>query len=296
MFPSGDSYSSTGFYIEGDKPSASSPIGSPSLPGTTTSGGLNWVGLVTSEYNTSTVLTYDWAYYGADVSNAIINTGVTTDVIAQVADFEDNLVPAPSYAPWTADNLLVAVWIGINDIGECFWESAEYATCPIDEVMTKYFSLLQNLYDDGVRNFVLNTVPRKLPPSPLLPVFLLLWRRSTQLTTPFATAFYKAPAFEDQTDLSTLTANLDTYNAALVSNLAAFKANNTDITVGEIFNTTSYFWEVFDNPTTYGLESDITCANTDGTSCVWYDNYHPGQAIHKLVAKAFVEALTGSFF
>lgn len=160
---SGDSYSSTGFYIEGDKPSVSSPIGSPSLPGSTTSGGLNWVGLVTSEYNTSTVLTYDWAYYGADVSNAIINTGVTTDVIAQVADFEDNLVPAPSYAPWTADNLLVAVWIGINDIGECFWESAEYSTCPIDDVMTKYFSLLQNLYDDGVRNFVLNTVPRKFP-------------------------------------------------------------------------------------------------------------------------------------
>lgn len=121
------------------------------------------MGLVTSEYNTSLTLTYDWAYYGADVSNSIINTGVTTDVIAQVADFESNLVPAPSYAPWTADNLLVAVWIGVNDIGECFWESAEYATCPIDDVMTKYFSLLQNLYDDGVRNFVLNTVPRKCP-------------------------------------------------------------------------------------------------------------------------------------
>lgn len=106
------------------------------------------------------MITYDWAYYGADVSNDIINTGVTTDVIAQVALFEANLVPAPTYAPWTADNLLVAVWIGVNDIGQCFWQSANYANCPIDEVMTKYFSLLQNLYDDGVRNFVLNTVPR----------------------------------------------------------------------------------------------------------------------------------------
>lgn len=116
---------------------------------------------MTSEYNTSTVLTYDWAYYGADVSNAIVNTGVTTDVIAQVAAFETNLVPAPADAPWTADNLLVAVWIGVNDVGECFWELAEYSTCPIDDIMTKYFSLLQTLYDDGVRNFVLNTVPRK---------------------------------------------------------------------------------------------------------------------------------------
>lgn len=120
-----------------------------------------WVGLVTSEYNTSTVLTYDFAYYGADVSNTLINTGVTTDVVAQVADFEANLVPAPSYAPWAADDLLVAVWIGINDVGQCFWQAANYATCPIDDVMTQYFDLMQDLYDDGVRNFVVNTVPRR---------------------------------------------------------------------------------------------------------------------------------------
>lgn len=73
-FSSGDSYSSTQFYIEGGYPSASDPIGQPDLPGSTTSGGLNWVGVVTSELNTSLVLTYDWAYYGADTSNAIINT------------------------------------------------------------------------------------------------------------------------------------------------------------------------------------------------------------------------------
>lgn len=63
----------------------------------------------------------------------------------------------------------MAVWIGINDIGECFWEEAEYTTCPIDEVMTKYFSLMQNLYDDGVRNFVVNMVPRMSFPPPLPP-------------------------------------------------------------------------------------------------------------------------------
>lgn len=99
-----------------------------------------------------------------------------------------------------------------------------------------------------------------------------------------------------QTDLSTLTANLDTFNAALVSNLETFKTTNSDVTLAQIFNTTSYFWEVFNDPTSYGLDSDITCANTDGTTCVWYDNYHPGQAIHKLVAEGWMEALTGVFF
>lgn len=78
--------------------------------------------------------------------------------------------------------------------------------------------------------------------------------------------------------------------------MAAFKANNSDIALGQVFNTTSYFWQVLDDPTSYGLESDITAANADGTSAVWYDDYHPGQAIHKLVAKGFVDALTGSFF
>lgn len=155
---SGDSYSSTGFYIEGGFPTASNPMGS---GGSTTTGGLNWVGMVTEQLNSSLVLTYDFAYYGADISNTIINTGVTTDLIAQVGQFEDNLVPAPTEAPWTADNLLVAVWIGINDIGQCFWQSAQYETCPIDDALTKYFDLLQNLYKDGARNFVVNTVPRK---------------------------------------------------------------------------------------------------------------------------------------
>lgn len=228
------------------------------------------MGYVTEQYNTSLVLTYDWAYYGADVSNAIINTGVTTDVIAQVAEFEDALVPAPSTAPWTAENTLFAVWIGVNDIGECFWEQTEYTTCPIDDVMTQYFSLLQQLYDDGARQFVLNTVP----------------------------PFYKAPTFDAYTDedLAGLLSNLDAYNAALESGMTSFKANNSDITLGQVFNTTSYFWDVLDDPTSYGLDSDITCANADGTTCVWYDGYHPGQAIHKLVAQGFVEALTGSFF
>lgn len=109
------------------------------------------------------MLTYDFAYYGADVSNTIINTGVTTDVVAQVANFKKNMVPAPADAPWTADNLLVAVWIGVNDVGQCFWKVAQYPTCPIDMVMTQYFTLLQTLYDSGVRNFMLNTVPRKSP-------------------------------------------------------------------------------------------------------------------------------------
>ncbi|KAJ4422709.1 hypothetical protein N0V82_002606 [Gnomoniopsis sp. IMI 355080] len=264
----GDSYSTTGFYIQGGYPSASDPIGLPALPGSTTSGGLNWVGLVTSQLNTSLVLTYDWAYYGADTSNAIINTGVTTDFIAQVGEFEEYLVPAPSEAPWTAEDTSVFVWMGINDVGECFWESSLYPTCPIDEVMETYFGLLDDLYNDGVRKFVLLMVP----------------------------PFYKAPVFASytDTDLQSLVDDIQTYNEALESNLATFKSTYSDVT-GTVFNTSASFWTVIDDPTAYGA-ADSTCQNSDGTSCVWYDDYHPGQAIQKLVAEALVDTLGTSYF
>lgn len=118
---------------------------------------------MTSELNTTLVLAYDWAYYGADTSNALINAGVTTDLIAQVAEFQEYLVPAPApEAEWTSANTLVAVWMGINDVGQCFWQSSVYATCPIAEVMETYFGLLEDLYNDGVRKFALLMVPREL--------------------------------------------------------------------------------------------------------------------------------------
>lgn len=117
-----------------------------------------------------------------------------------------------------------------------------------------------------------------------------------QIDASFKTAFYKAPAFNDQseTSLKALTSNLDSFNTKLATKLDDFKSSNTGVTA-QTFNTTSYFWEVFNDPTSFGLDSDITAANADGTSAVWYDNYHPGQAIHKLVAKGFAAALADFF-
>ncbi|KUI55788.1 hypothetical protein VP1G_03199 [Cytospora mali] len=256
----GDSYSSTGFYIQGGYPSSSDPIGQPALPGTTTTGGLNWVGMVTSEFNSSLTLTYDWAYYGADTDASIVYSYATYCFDGQVGEFEDAMVPAPTEAPWTADNSLAVVWIGINDVGEAFWEDIEL---PLDAIMTRYWGLVQDLYDDGLRDFVIMTVP----------------------------PFDQAPVFAEQTAsaLAGLQGNISAYNEALESNLATFKSNNTNVKA-QLFNTSSYFWTALDNPTAYGA-TDATCMNSDGTTCLWYDDYHPGQAIHKLVAEGLVSAV-----
>lgn len=108
-------------------------------------------------------------------------------------------------------------------------------------------------------------------------------------------AFYKAPAFSSYTTsaLSSLISNIETYNEALQSNFDTFKASYTGVS-GAVYNTSDAFWAVLNNPTAYGA-ADATCMSTDGTSCVWYDNYHPGQAIQKLVAEGLVAALSAVF-
>ncbi|KAF3026321.1 hypothetical protein G7054_g9609 [Neopestalotiopsis clavispora] len=257
----GDSYSSTGFWITSGYPSSSNPMGN---GGSTTSGGLNWAGMVTEEYNTTLLLTYDFAVYGATVDTSLVR-GSTPDVQDQVGYFDTYLADKPDYAPWTSDDLLAAVWIGINDVGNPWWDGT---ASPIDSIMDEYFTLLQDLADKGVTNFALLTVP----------------------------PFNNAPSFlySSESSLANLVSNITAYNDALETRLDTFKSANSAITA-QVIATEASFEAVLSDPTAYGA-TDATCSNTDGTTCVWYDGYHAGQAIHRLVAQAFVEALTGTFF
>lgn len=84
------------------------------------------------------------------------------------------------------------------------------------------------------------------------------------------------------------------YNAAIASRLATFTSKNSGI-IAKIVDTSVPFNTALDNPTAYGAP-DATCFNSDGTSCLWFNNYHPGIAINKLVAKAVADAWKGTFF
>jgi hypothetical protein len=161
---SGDSYSQTGFDINGQKPSASNPLGNPPLPGWTASGGLDWVGFMVTEFNTSLVYSFNLASGGATTDSDIIPPYAPTvlDLIDQVQVFSDNLASKPSYAPWTAENTVAGVWMGVNDVGNSWWFSnyTDVNTAVVD----RYFEQLQILYDAGVRQFVLLNVPRECLP------------------------------------------------------------------------------------------------------------------------------------
>lgn len=287
----GDSYSSTGFWITSGYPSASNPMGN---GGYTTSGGLNWAGVVTKQLNTSLLLTYDFAVYGATVDTSLVR-GSTPDVKQQVGYFNQYLANKPDYAPWTSDNLLVAIWIGINDLGNPFWDGI---SPPTDKVLDEYFELVQNLTESGVRRFAFLTVP----------------------------PFQNAPSFL-QSDTTKLKSSISSWNSALKIRMNTFTSANTGVTA-QIVETEKSFTTALENPSKYGA-SDAKCSNADGSTCLvsqrsiarslnraanpsflcfdrnkcylltrcqWYDGYHAGQAIHKLVAQAFVDALRGSFF
>jgi hypothetical protein len=89
-------------------------MGNPPYPGWTTSGGANWIGYLTEQYNATVVYNYNFAYGGATTDANLVKPFQPTvlSFIDQVTEFSNSVASKPSYAPWTAENSVFAVWIG----------------------------------------------------------------------------------------------------------------------------------------------------------------------------------------
>ncbi|KAI9904574.1 hypothetical protein N3K66_001103 [Trichothecium roseum] len=157
----GNSYTQTGFDINGAKASQANPLGNPDLPGWTTTGGLNWVGQLVTAFNNGVVYSYNFADGGATVDASIVPpyTETVKSLADQVENYSGTLGTKPDYAPWTPENAIVAVWIGVNDVGNSWYQpdAQDIAT----RVVARYFELLQDIYATGIRQFALLNVPRK---------------------------------------------------------------------------------------------------------------------------------------
>ncbi|KAI9642191.1 hypothetical protein NHQ30_008993 [Ciborinia camelliae] len=137
-----------------------------------------------------------------------------------------------------------------------------------ERIMDSYFAEVQKLYNAGGRNFLFLTVP----PTEDSPLFIA---QGTAVQASLATA-------------------ISQYNAAIMSRVAAFKAANAGSTTW-VYDTQTPFLAAINNPTAYG-SVDSTCINADGVSCLWWNNYHPGQIIHKLIAQGIAALLNGAFW
>lgn len=167
MFVFGDSYTTTGFSINGSRPSTSNPLGNPALPGRTSSGGMNWPGYLATVFNRSLIHAYVLAVGGATVDRSIVPpySSSVSCVSDQVKTWTTHLASKPVHASWTAGNALFAVWVGVNDVGSTFTQPNSEARLKLD--LDRLFVLLGDLYSNGARQFAILNIPRKCFPTRL---------------------------------------------------------------------------------------------------------------------------------
>lgn len=94
---SGDSYSTTGYDVDGPHPDKTNPLGNPEFPGATTADEANWVGYVIANYSHKNTLFYNFAVSGSRVE------GVTSQYRFR---FLPGLGQKPDWAPWRSADAL----------------------------------------------------------------------------------------------------------------------------------------------------------------------------------------------
>ncbi|KAF4447065.1 hypothetical protein F53441_9364 [Fusarium austroafricanum] len=268
LFTFGDSYSQTWFNVNGEQPSASNPIGNPPFPGWTASGGPNWVGDMVTEQNNSLVLSYNFAYGGATVDAKIVKPYQDTvlSMVDQVNQFSNSVGKHPAGTSWNEENTIAGVWMGVNDVGNSFW--LQDAPNIVERATARYAELLTVLYKAGLRKFVLLSVP----PTQLTPTMIKQGAESNKL----------------------LVRAIELYNRMLAIERIRFEHRNPGSKV-LIVDTWKAFNKAINDPKKYGAP-DATCFNSDGKSCLWFNDYHPGIAINKLVAEQVATELERNKF
>jgi hypothetical protein len=133
------------------------------LPGFTTDNGLNWIGYLITEFNSTLTYSYNFAYGGATVSASLVEPYESTVLCFdnQTAEFEGSIASHPSTTPWTSEDTLVGVWLGVNDVGNSYYLANSTLETLYPEIMSTYFGLLQEIYTAGARNFAILNVPRE---------------------------------------------------------------------------------------------------------------------------------------
>lgn len=84
------------------------------------------------------------------------------------------------------------------------------------------------------------------------------------------------------------------FNSMLSSRVSSFASANSRMKA-IVADAQAPFNLAIQNLTAYGA-SNALCCNSDGKACLWFNDCHPGMAIHNLVAKAVATAKNGLFF
>ncbi|GAP91275.2 putative carbohydrate esterase family 16 protein [Rosellinia necatrix] len=187
-------------------------------------------------------------------------------------------------AAWNGDNSIFAIWIGINDIGNSWYNGADATTVLNGKIFAVISSLVEQIYKAGGRNYVLINVP------PL---------ERTPLVAP-----------QGEWAIETSKADVLAWNQKVVDFARTLKGKG-DTSVW-VYDSYKSFGEVIDNPASHAESAklknttDFCAAYQNGTpaqdtldpSCgvpvnqyFWLNNLHPTSAIHEVVAKGVADLL-----
>jgi hypothetical protein len=219
---------------------------------------------------------YNFADGGATVNASLVKPFKPTvkSFVDQVKLFNDSVAKKPSYANWTDETAVFMIWLGVNDVGNSYSSGSE--TALLELIMNSYFSQLEILYAAGARIFALLNVPRKC---------ILLYNKYVVFNS--LLAIDKSPMMLAQSkEARILEAGvIKQFNNLLSSRLKDFVASHGG-SKGWVVDTQEAFNKALNDPTKYGSK-DATCYNSDGKTCLWFNDYHPGTVSSLLVLTHF---------
>ncbi|KIO31451.1 carbohydrate esterase family 16 protein [Tulasnella calospora MUT 4182] len=269
-FSFGDSYTTTGFNVTtGPFPSASNPIGNPEFPGYTACGLVtNWVDDMTTKYNKTLTYLYNFAYGGATIDSALVTPYLPTvlSLKDQISEYLGSVASHPKSTPWTSSNSIFSFFIGINDIGNSWYQSGDRGAFA-DVLLDEYFDLVQKTYKTGARNFLFINVPG-VDKSPLM------------LDQPV-----ESQEGEDVV--------LRQFNKKLAARVLKFQITHLDSKV-YLYDSHTRLLDIINHPAKYGF-ADATSYGAD-SDLMWCNNYHVSPGVHDLFAKDIKKLLTFTQF
>jgi len=176
------------------------------------------------------------------------------------------------FTDWNSNNSLFGIWFGINDVGNLSWGNKDLNRLDYEAMdLLIYFNLVEELYNNGARNFIFLGVP-------------------SIDRSPFYTVDYPD---------STIKERVDRYNNLLKDKIQEFYGKHDDVNAF-YYDTYSEFVYIEENYEEYGItELHELCPdlNNPDETCLpseqyyWGNSLHPTHVVHKIMTDDIIEFL-----
>ncbi|KAJ5896395.1 uncharacterized protein N7473_005794 [Penicillium subrubescens] len=247
----------------------------------TAEGGPNWVEYLTkcglkpgmTSPRTCSKQLWDFAFAGADISTEYtpLHHNYTVSLVNQITQFKTYAAPVlQTFLP--PSKSLIAIWIGINDVGDSSKYTVDFPTF-YGNLTRTLFTSVNELYDLGYRSYLL----MNLPPLDRTP-----GNQATSTPHPNAT-------------------QVAWYNDALVTKAELFGKEKGDVEV-RVFDAHARLSAMLDEPAKYGIVNTTNfCAGynqpdidtdykaygcpTSLDTYFWFNSGHMTSHVHRILAE-----------